>query len=182
MGILYYAVEPLAETELVEILRSVYKAAAVPALAPKASGLPLWVCRIRVTNRQGEHVSLLTTKGVLRERDGLGQRLIRSILDGAYPVTVNLGSNPITPLQIRREAEEVDRVVVLLPEDMGMLPGSLAFDAPSELVDAAGDAAKPKLKTIVVQPPPDSSMMEFDARTMDALAEHITRLMASSNA
>lgn len=180
MGILYYAVEPLAETELVEILRSVYKPAATPALAPKASSLPLWVCRVRVTNRQGEQVSLLTTKGVLRERDGVGQRLIRTILDGAFPVTVNLGSSPLTPLQIRREAEECDRVVVLLPEDMGMLPGSLALDVSSELADAAGDAAKPKLKTIAVQPSADSGMMEFDPRTMDALAEHITRLMTSN--
>jgi DNA-binding response OmpR family regulator/glycine cleavage system H lipoate-binding protein len=179
-GILYYAVEPLAQTELVEILRAVFKPAARPvALPPKPSSLPLWVCRIRLTNHKAEQVSLLVDRGVIRERDGLGQRLIRTILDGAYPVTVNLGSNNLTPLQIRREAEECDRVVVLLPQDMGRLPGSVVYDVPSELVDAAGDAAKPKVTAVAIQPPTaDSSQMEFDVRTMDALAEHITRLMA----
>jgi CheY-like chemotaxis protein/glycine cleavage system H lipoate-binding protein len=175
--ILYYAMEPVDNAELIEILCSIFKPADRPALPPRASALPASISRIRLTGQGGE-VSLLVERDMLRQRDGLGQRLIHALLDGAYPVTTSLGSSDLTPLVIWQEAEACSRVVVLLCRDLGLLPGSLVRDVPSDLVDAVGRAAMEKVVTVSVQPPAgDSRRLAFDVRTTDALAEHIARLM-----
>ncbi|MBN2361506.1 MAG: response regulator [Deltaproteobacteria bacterium] len=179
----YYAVETLAGKELTELLCTVYRPPARKALAPLTSAIPLWINRIRITNRQGKKVSLLAARGLIRERDGLGQMLVRTILEKGFPLTLGLGNDPLSPLHLRQEAGEVDQLVLLGARDMGQLPGSLVRDVPSEIVDAAGDAVKGKISTLAVQPPAtDGTSLVYDARITENLAQIIVRELATTSA
>ena len=68
---------------------------------------------------------------------------------------------------------------MLLAQDAGRLPGSLVRDAKSEFVSLSGKGAD-KVTTLVVQPnPTDSGPLVFDPVTIESLAEHLVREMAS---
>ena len=69
-------------------------------------------------------------------------------------------------------AASCDRLIVLLVQDAGRLPGSLVRDTKSEFVSLSGKGAD-KVTTLVVQPSPaDGDPLAFDPATCDALAEH----------
>jgi CheY-like chemotaxis protein len=177
----YYAVEPLVGQELAEVLCTAFKPATKPALAPMTSAIPLWIGRVRLTNRHGQKVSLMATRGLIRERDGLGQTLVKTILDASYPVTIGLGNEPLSSLHLRQEAENCDRLLVLQAQDDGKLPGSLTHDVPSEIAESAGESVCQKLATLGVQPPAaEGRQLTFDVRTTEALAQQILKEMIAA--
>lgn len=179
----YYAVELLSGTELSEVLCSVFRPQPRLAPAPVTSAIPLWINRVRITNRHGKKVTLLASRGLIRERDGLGQQMMRAILDRGFPVTIGLGSDQLSPLLLRQEAEEVDHLVLLNARDLGQFVGSFASDVPSEVVDAAGETVKARTTTLAIQPPSgDGQPLAFDVRTTEALAELIVRELAEVTA
>lgn len=170
--VMFYGVQPFADNEIQDILASAFTAPREAVTArPPAVGTPRFVRRIRITNRKGQKVALLASGGVLEESQGVGQRLIQGILERNFPVRVTLGKEGLTPMEVRADAEDNDRLIVLLSEPGDRLPGSLEKNVPSELVDAAGEA-KSRVLSLRVQPE-SASGLRFDPRTDRALAELI---------
>jgi DNA-binding response OmpR family regulator/glycine cleavage system H lipoate-binding protein len=178
--IFFYAVEPFADNEILDILHDAFQPqAAVATHAAPVAGLPRWVRKIRITNRLGHNVALLVSGGKMLEYQGLGQRLVRSILEAAYPIRVTLGYDTITPIEIRREAAANDRVVLILTDNIGRIPGSMVRNAASDVVKAVGDAGK-KVVAMAVQPNSGEVPLAFEDLTTQALAEHILGEMAAA--
>ena len=123
-----------------------------PAAAPPAPGrAPRWIRRVRITNHRGQQVTLIADQGLIEERGGVGQALIKGILQDAFPLLVGLGNDPLTSARIAAEADS-DRVLVLCAENLAQPPGTAMRDRPVEAVQAAGAAAH-KVTTITVQAP-----------------------------
>jgi len=178
--IFFYAVEPFADNEILDILHDAFQPqVSVATRTAPAAGLPRWVRKIRITNRLGHNVALLVSGGKMLEYQGLGQRLVRAILEASYPIRVTLGFDTITPIEIRREAAANDRVVLILTDNINRIPGSMVRNAASEMVKAAGEAGK-KVVAVAVQPNSGEVPLAFEDTTTQALAEHILGEMAAA--
>lgn len=178
MRILYYAVEPLSEAEVVGVLDSVFRVAppAEPAgpAEPEAEE-PMAV--LEASHPGGRKVQLLAGPGLLRRGRGLGGWIRRRLACRGFSAVARDARIELTPRNVRRLAEGCDRLVVLVAIDRGRLPGSLARDARTELVAAMPDGAS-RATVLVVQPDARSAGLSgLDARTTAALAEHIAREM-----
>jgi len=104
---------------------------------------------------------------------------VRAILEASYPIRVTLGFDTITPMEIRREAAANDRVVLILTDNTGRIPGSMVRNAASDMVKAAGEAGK-KVVTVAVQPNSGEVPLAFEDLTTQALAEHILDEMTAA--
>jgi CheY-like chemotaxis protein len=125
--------------------------ASAAATPPASSKAPRWIRRVRITNRRGQQVTLVADQGLLEERGGVGQALLRGILQDAFPLLVGLGNDPLTAARIAAETDS-DRVLVLCAENLAKPPGTAMRDCPVAAVQAAGEAAH-KVTTITVQAP-----------------------------
>jgi len=179
-GIFYYAVEPFADNEIIEILDAAYRPQGQLRTQPARQKEPSApVSGIRITNRNGHRVHLLAGPGLLRRSDGLGERLRQKLADRMFPIMTTSGDAEITPADIFLAAGTCDRLLVLLAKDMGRLPASLVHDINGEFVSVPAESAG-KVTTLVVQPRAEGpGPAEFDNGTAAALAEHIVREMAS---
>ena len=176
----YYAVEPFANNEIVEILDAVFRPQRQPVPPVehrKASSRS--VSSICVTNRSGKRVRLLAASGLLRQDQGLGWHVTHKLLDQLYPVETTLGKGNISQINMMRAATTCDRLLILLARDTGRLPGSLVRDTKGKFVPVLGDNAR-RVMALVVQPrSPDGGLAGLDDRTTAALADHIVSEMAS---
>jgi len=179
--ILYYAMEPLAETEVIDVLNSVFGPTLGPApeVAPSRK-LPNWICKISITNRQGRKVNLLSSGEVLFSHKGLGLGLRDLIFGKSYPITFTLGAKNYSVIDIINEVETCDRLLFLEAKDAGRIPGSVMVTSGSELLKGMG-SGEHKIKTLTVQPSGKESVaLVFDARSSRALAEFILKEMTSN--
>ena len=178
--IFYYAVEPFADNEIVDILHAAFRSHPQPhsrkahCKAPSES-----VSSVRITNRNGYKVQLLGAPGLLWRNDGLGRQILEKLKDRVFPITITAGHEDISPTTVLKAAGSHDRVIVLLAQDIGRLPGSLVRDTKAEYVSASRENAS-KVTTLVVQADSDDGrFVGSDDRTTEALAEHIVREAAS---
>ena len=179
--ILYYALEPLAETEVIDVLNSVFGPTLRPApeVAPSRK-LPNWICKISITSRQGRKVNLLSSGEVLFSHKGLGLQLRDLIFGKSYPITFTLGAKSYSVIDIIGEVESCDRLLFLEAKDMGKIPGSIVATSGTELLKGMG-SGEHKIKTLTVQPSDkESAALVFDARSSRALAEFILKEMTSN--
>jgi len=178
--IFYYAVEPFADKEIVEILDAVFRPQGQSGSSAQYRRTPSEpVSGIRITNRNGHKVQLLAAPGLLRRNEGLGWQIRRKLAERAFPIATTPGEMDVTAANVLKTAGTCDRVMVLLAGDTGRLPGSLVRDTKAEYVSASKENAS-RVTTLVVQPDcTGSGFTEFDHRTMQALAEHIVQEMAS---
>ncbi len=178
--IFYYAVEPFVDKEIVDILNAAFQSSAPSFRQPeraKASFAP--ISGIGVSYRNGGTVQLLAAPGLLRERDGLGGQIEQRLIDQALRIRITRGDEAVTPTSVLRAASTCDRVIVLLANDTGRLPGTLDQDTTAEYVSTTGVSAS-KVATLMVQPGPNGhGLTGLDERTIAFLAEHIVREMAS---
>ena len=178
--IFYYAVEPFADNEIVDILHAAFRSQPQPrprkahCRAPSES-----VGGIRITNRNGHKVQLLGSMGLLWQNDGLGGRILEKLRDRVFPIAITVGHEDISPADVLKAAGSYDHVMVLLAKDIGRLPGSLVRDTKAEYVSESRENAG-KVATLVVQADSDDGrFVGSDDRTTEALAEHIVEEMAS---
>jgi len=179
--ILYYAVEPIAQTELVDVLDSVFGPVLKPApeVAPSRK-LPNWICKISITNRQGRKVNLLSSGEVLFSHKGLGLQLRDLIFGKSYPITFTLGAKHYNVIDIINEVENCDRLLFLEAKDQGRIAGSVAITSGTELLKGMG-SGEHKIRTLTVQPSSkESAALVFDARASKALAEFILKEMTTN--
>jgi DNA-binding response OmpR family regulator len=178
--IFYYAVEPFADNEIVEILNAVFRSPD-PSLrqpeCPKASFTP--ISGIGVTYRHGGTAQLLAEPGLLSESEGLGAQIVQRLTDQAARLRTTRGAEPLAPAAVSNAAGTYDRVVVLSARDTGRLPGTLAQDTAAGPVSAASEAAR-NVAALVVQPGPNGhGLAGLDERTIAFLAEHIVQELGS---
>jgi DNA-binding response OmpR family regulator/glycine cleavage system H lipoate-binding protein len=177
--IFYYAVEPFADNEIADILDAAFRPPEPhPAKAHPARGGSDPIGSIAITNRNGHKVCLLAAPGLLRRSEGLGCRIGQELLAGAFPLVMMPGEANITASAVLKAAGACDRVMVLLAQDSGLLPGSLSRDTKAEFGMAPGESVV-RVTTLAVQPDSVGGLAGLDGRTTAALAGHIVREMAS---
>jgi len=178
--IFYYAVEPFADNEIIEILNAVFPSP-VPVLRQpeRAKGWPAPFTGIGVTHPGGGTAQLLAEPGLLSEGEGLGGHIVQGLADQGFRVRTTRGEQAVTPGAVLKAVGTHDRVTVLRAKDAGRLPGTLTQDTTAEYVSAAGLSAG-KVATLVVQPgPAGPDLAGLDDRTVAFLAEHVVREMTS---
>jgi len=178
--IFYYAVEPFADKEIVEILDAAFRPRPQPfPPADRRSAAAESVSSIFITNRRGTRVGLLVAGGLLSQDEGLGWHVRLKLLDRLFPMKTASGIGRMTQVKLLLAASMCDRLLILLPRDTGRLPGSLVRDTKGEFVAVAGEVAA-KVMALAVQPlVPGSGLAGFADRTMAALAEHVVNEMAA---
>lgn len=177
--ILYRAVAPVAEHELVDLVESMFRAR--PSSGPTETtrgALPTGMSALRIINRKGENVTLLSHGGALQVGRGLGQRIVQRVQQAAFPIRVTLGAAPISATGIARAADISDRIVMLEARDLGRIPGTLVREASGRLAQKAGEAGH-KVTTLAVQPA-GPEPFAFDELTLDALAAAVVAEMAAT--
>jgi CheY-like chemotaxis protein len=153
-------------------------AAAAAPPAPAAGKPARWIRRVRITNRKGHDVTLLADQGLIQEGGGVGRQLIQGILHEAYPLTVSIGNEPLTPARVTAEAD-CDRIVVLCAENLGQKPGTAMRGRAVDVVQQSGPTAG-KVTTISVQaPPPPAQGLSFGASVDAALASFLVKEMTA---
>lgn len=182
--ILYYALQPFADNEIIDILAAAFQPGtpAVGARETKSAWLPKTAHRVRLTNRLGHRVALLASGALLQPETGLGRQIIQTLLDESYPVEVDYGTKTYGLMDILSEAEAFDRVVILKAENLDRIPGALARNVKRELLHALGEKRE-KVVTLVVQPNPDTAgALEFGPSTTRFLAGHVAEELAEVGA
>lgn len=176
--ILYYAADPMAEDELVEVLDSAFRTPVAPrgkSLAADES-----VASIQITNRKGSRVTLIAAPGILHRNSGLGAEIRGLLYDRLYPIQTIPGLARVAPRDVLNAAQNCDRVVVLLTREGELVPGALTRDTGAELATLS-DLQAGKVTTLLIQPQPDQgSTGGFDSRTLAQLARHVVNVMADA--
>ncbi len=174
--IFYYAVEPFADNEIADILAASFRPHEAPA-GERQHVASEPVSSIAMTNRNGHKVQLLAAPGLLWRNEGLGCQIGQKLLAKMFPVVITPGVANLTPANILATAAGLDRLMVLLTRDSGLLPGSLARDMKPEFGIDPGEASG-KVTMLYVQPDCMGGFAGLEARTITALADHIVREMA----
>jgi DNA-binding response OmpR family regulator len=178
--IFYYAVEPFADREIVDVLDGLFRQPEPPLpRAPQGKAPPEYVHGIRITNRNGHKVHLLAGPRLLQRGCGLGWLIAHKLAARKFPMQTTPGDAGVTTGDLFKAAGACDRLMVLEAKDTGRLPGSLVRDMKPELLSESGGNGG-NITTIAVQPGPEGTGFGgLDARTTAALAEHIVEEMAS---
>jgi DNA-binding response OmpR family regulator len=178
--IFYYAVEPFADGEIVEVLDAAFRSQTAPVRKAHSRPAPSdAVASISITNRNRTKVRLLAEPGLLQRDYGLGLQIRQKLTDWMFPVVTTPGEAQLSPTDVVKAAGTCDRLMVLTARDSGRLPGSLVRDTKAEFGSVAGEKVS-KVTTLEVQPDPiGGGLAGLDERTTAALAEHIAQEMAS---
>lgn len=177
--IFYYAVEPFADNEIADVIAAAFKSPACAASSSQHRTVSQTLNGVSITNRNGKRVQLLAAPGLLHQEDGLGQLLRQKLLQRRFPLESSLDEIQITPMNLLSLTDRCDRLIVLLAQDFGRLPGSLARDTKAEYVALVGPGAD-KVTTLLVQPTGLAEHpLEFEPSVIDSLAEYLVREMAA---
>jgi DNA-binding response OmpR family regulator len=178
--IFYYAIEPFADREIVEILDIAFRSQSPPAPPARRKAMPSEpLSGIRVTNHSGHKVQLLAAPRLLRRGEGLGAEILERLHRRALPVATTPGDAEVVPVRVLKAAGTCDRVMVLMALDTGRLPGCLLRDTEAEYVSESKENAS-RVTTLVVQPDLNGGLLAgLDQRTTAALAKHIVEEMES---
>jgi FixJ family two-component response regulator/glycine cleavage system H lipoate-binding protein len=176
--IFYYAVEPFADNEIADVLAGAFQPPSNPPLGAHRE-FSQALGGIFITNRNRTRVRLIAAPGLLRREEGLGMLLRQKLVDERFPLESSPSETPITPINLLSTAAHCDRVIVLLAQDHGRLPGCLTRDTKAEYVAMVGAGAD-KVMTLLVQPADSAdNPLALEPHVLEAIAEHLVREMAS---
>jgi DNA-binding response OmpR family regulator len=174
--IFYYAVEPFADNEIIDILQAAFRSSASPAGKSDAAKSGEHIAVLSIVNRDGRKVRLMSEAGLLPGHGGLGSLVRQRLLDRLLPVETTFGEKVVTPNSIAKVAQACDRVVVLMARDINRLPGSLLRDMQSAQPGVNLD----NVTTLVVQPTgQEEGLKGLEEATLAALADHIVHELTS---
>lgn len=170
----YYAVPPLEDSEILDIVDSRYRLAMVPrVVSPESACQNLPISALHVDTDKGTRVTVLMPGGLLERETGLGLTLRSKLLQRLLPLETGLGDLKLTATRVLRETLKSDRVVVLTTYEMSRIPGSLVPYRYGSLTEFTGIEAV-NLTVLAIQAVPGSpSMPKLDPVIVEALAEHI---------
>jgi FixJ family two-component response regulator/glycine cleavage system H lipoate-binding protein len=177
--VFYYAVTPVADSEVIDILHSAFREASRPACRRReTSALEPSLRAIRVRNRQGESVALLTSGKLLYADHGLGGTIVEHLLAGSYPVETTVGTGDLGMNDISHAIEANDRVLILWSHNTTRIPGSLVRRP--LFIERKPAPAPTHAMTLVVQPSADGGEpLSFEPRLSEALAAAIVEEMTA---
>jgi CheY-like chemotaxis protein/glycine cleavage system H lipoate-binding protein len=176
--IFYYAVEPFADNEIADILAAAFQPQAAPPYCLHRE-FAQTLGSVSITNRNRTRVRLMAGPGLLRQEEGLGQLLRHKLMQRQFPLESSPSQIDITPMNILSAATHCDRLIVLLAQDIGRLPGSVTRDTKAEYIALVGAGAD-KVTTLLVQPTGNEvSPLGFESGVTAALADHLVREMAA---
>ena len=177
--IFYYAVEPFADNEIVEILQAAFRPSAPAGKKNESSKANEHIAVLSLVNRNGSKVRLMAEAGLLPGHEGLGAMVRQRLLDRLLPIETTFGERVVTPASIAKVADACDRVVVLMARDIDRLPGSLIRDVQAAYL-SAGKTDLGNVTTLVVQPTrQEEGLAGLDEPTLSALADHIVHELTS---
>ena len=177
--IFYYAVEPFADSEIIEILAAAFRTPAPAAKKNETLKASEHIAVLSIVNRNGSKVRLMAEAGLLPGQEGLGALIRQRLLDRLLPIETTFGERVVTPSSIAKVADACDRVVVLMARDIDRLPGSLLRDVQAAHL-AAGGADLGNVTTLVVQPTrQEEGLTGLDHATLAALADHVVHELTS---
>jgi FixJ family two-component response regulator/glycine cleavage system H lipoate-binding protein len=177
--ILYYAVEPFADNEIMDILAAAFGPPTCPTSACHHGDNAQSLGGLFITNRNRSRVRLIPAPGLLRREAGLGLMLRHKLMQERFPLESSPSETPITPMHLLSTASHCDRVIVLLAQQHGRLPGSLTRDTKAEYIAMVGAGAD-KVTTLLVEPSESAeNPLAFEPQVVEALADHLTREMAN---
>jgi DNA-binding response OmpR family regulator len=174
----YYAVPPLEDSEILDIVDSCYRtptsrSSASPA--PSSQNLPISALHVDTDRKQ--RVTLLASGDLLQREVGLGLALRSKLLERLLPLETGLGDLKLTGTRVLREAARSDRVIVLLTAETSRIAGTLVPHRQGNLSEFVGvDAANVTVLAIQAMAG-DPGMPKLDAATINALAEHVVEEM-----
>lgn len=178
--VFYYAVEPFADHEIIEILQAAFRV--TPPVPVKKAGerkVSGHIATINLVNRNGSKVRLMAEAGLLPGDEGLGLWIRQRLLERLLPLETSFGEWVITPSSIAKISGGCDRVVLLIGRDIDRLPGSLLRDTTAAYVATAG-ASLENVTTLVVQPAKqEGGLAGLEDATVAALAEQIVNELTS---
>jgi len=177
--VFYYAVEPVADDEWIDVLDGAFRTPPPIPVPARKGPLPDALRVIRLTNRNGAAVALLAPDAVLHESAGVGRMLLEGLQRMAVPARLTMGSEKLTSVDIWRLAQECDRGILLMPQDAGRAPGSIIRES-ARSPWTPETVAEDRVATFVVQAAPDGAPLDFDPRTNDALARLLLARMAAA--
>ena len=183
-NIFYYGAEPLSDRQVVDVLHSAFKKRFSSFSQGSASSLlPKWINRIHITNKFGKAVSVLAFGDVLVNTEGIGARLIKKLLEQAFPIELTHGLCNASPddtvgrSKIQKEIALADTIIIVQIKDLNMLPGNLHRE-----ISRGEEASSSEIRLVKCYIQPESSQdgkqASFDDATADALADIITNEMA----
>ena len=179
-GIFYYAVEPFADQEIVDILDAAFRSPEpvlpLPAKFQKTQAEA--ISSITITNRNGHKVQLLAAPGLLWRHEGLGALVRQKLIDMMLPVVVTPGEANLAASEILKAASKCDRLMVLKVREGDQLPGALARDIKAEV---GGESGMPpvRITLLTIQPDALGGLSGLDPKTLASLADHIVHEMAT---
>jgi DNA-binding response OmpR family regulator len=177
--ILYYAVDPFEDGEIVEILEALSGSrAAVRPLrpAPRSAGQPMSCLSVVVRDRT--RVCCFAEPGLLRGETGLGRHLVRELRERLVPVWITVGEADLTPKRLAEAAAGCDFLFVLRAEDTGRIPGSLNVSTGTGAA-VGTDPDTDRVTVLSLQPDASGGLDAVDDRIVATLAGHIVREMVS---
>jgi FixJ family two-component response regulator len=177
--VFYYAVTPVADGELVDILHSAFREAPRTSCRRReTSALEASLRMIRVRNRQGESVTLLTSGKLLFADHGLGGTILERLLAGSYPVETTVGTGDLGMTDISTAIGANDRVLILWCHNTARIPGSLVRRP--MFLDGRPGRTPTHAITLVVQPSVEGGeTLAFEPRLSEALATAIVEEMTA---
>lgn len=168
----YYAVPPLEDNEILDIVDSCYRLPSPPKpVTPSSQNLP--ISALHVDTEAGRKVTVLVPEGLLQRETGLGLGLRSKLLERLLPLETGLGDLKMTPTRVLREAAKNDRVIVLTTADMGRIPGTLAPYRQGGLTEFVGVEVENVTILAIQTRGGDVGMPKLDAATLESLAEHV---------
>jgi hypothetical protein len=176
--ILYYAVAPFSDGEIIDVLAAAFTAP--PDAAPERRPLPHLsnvISGIQIRNHSGKRISMIIPGELIQCHRGLGRQLLHRLTKGCYPIQSTVGARSDIANLALREIGECDRLFVLLAEDVDLVPGQFLLNPDTDLARVV-DPQRTKLIPITVQPEVPGSL-SFDLATECSLADHLAHLMTS---
>ena len=178
--IFYYAVEPLVDNEIADVIAAAFQPVTHAASPTQHRATPRPLSGVSITNHNGKRVRLLASPGLLYHDEGLGQLLRQKLLQLRFPLESSPEEIQITPMNLLSLANRCDRLIVLMAQDIGRLPGSVKRDTKAEYVALVGPGAD-KAATFLVQPPASpETPLAFEPSVLDALAEFLANEMITA--
>ncbi|UCF33912.1 MAG: response regulator [Phycisphaerales bacterium] len=178
--ILYYAVEPFADYEIIDVMDAAFRTLLPRSPSPEGPhGVHEPLTRMSITKGSGRTVRLVAAPNLFVRNKRLAALIAARLRDRLYNVEL-CGKNDVdlTPLGLLNESRSCDHLLVLVTRDVHRLPGSLVRTTFGDV--AAGLYEKPQpITTLTVQPAKsDRGDLDFDESTLAALAEHIAEEMS----
>lgn len=178
--ILFYALNPFKDMEIIEILDAAFKnPISIPTRKKSSSEFSSAISKIRITNRHGRKVSLIAEEDLLLNYCGVGRNLIDILLNEGCPVEVFLKGEGDVLGEICEETKWAEKTVLLQAKRMGRIPGTVICDNAPEWNKILGSLATAQITRLSLQPSTieDEPTLALDARTVTALSKKLVKTM-----